>query len=352
MVLRVETRNGAARPAPRHSFSSVLLVHRLFYLYITDMRERIDPGSPLPLYLQVAEAIRYRVATGDIKAGAKLPSLRGAARGWAVNMHTIRRAYAHLEEQGIVRIRPKIGTIVLSPASALPAVAPRPASAGEFLAWVVREARERWSLSAPELVRLLRALDSPEEEGDPLVHVVECSELQAGDLARQLAARYRVRALPWSLDRAEEPPRGAVVATYFHYNDIRCRWPHRFADVHFMATHPDPALHARIPRRADGPPGAEPTEVLLCEREPAMARNIAADLTRILPPPGFLVRTTLEEPALLLQRAAGPVLFAPRVWGEMSPALRTHPCALEVRYVFRSRDLNAIRGELAWTPRA
>ena len=39
------------------------------------IRLKLDSQSPIPLYHQIAEAIRYRVATGEIPVGAVLPPL-------------------------------------------------------------------------------------------------------------------------------------------------------------------------------------------------------------------------------------------------------------------------------------
>jgi hypothetical protein len=339
------------------------------------MRERIDPGQPLPLYYQVAEAIRYRVATGELRPGAKLPSLRRAAVVWGVNMHTVRRAYLHLEEQGIVRLRRKSSPVVLGVggvggsgvAAAGPVAAPvlvgRLAGVGgatgtggdtlhEYVAWVAREAWERWGVPAEELAERLVSLAAASGGGDPVVHVMECSATQALDLAGQLAARYRVRALPWSLDQEGEPPAGPLVATYFHYNEIRSRWPHRFWEVRFAATHPDPALRTRVAVRSVPARSGGPVEVLVCERDAAMARNIVADLIRILPAAEYVLEPALEEPARLLSGATGPVLFAPRIWGEMDEECRLHGLALQVRYVFQDRDLEAMAAASGWTGRA
>jgi hypothetical protein len=160
-----------------------------------------------------------------------------------------------------------------------------------------------------------------------------------------------VHATGWSLEREGEPPGGAVVATYFHYNDIRWRWPHRLEAVRFAATHPAAALRQQVESlwAAEGRHGA--IRVVLCEREAGMARNIAADLARILPAPDFEVVAEVAEPAVLLERAEGPVLFAPRIWGEMDEALRSHRSALQVRYVFEERDLSAMAASAGWRSR-
>ena len=66
-----------------------------------------------------------------------------------------------------------------------------------------------------------------------------------------------------------------------------------------------------------------------------MTDNIAVDLTTILAEERFrVVRVTSDSPARMLERRrSGPVLFSPRVWGDLSPESRANPHAFEVRYV-------------------
>ncbi|HEX5724243.1 MAG TPA: GntR family transcriptional regulator [Longimicrobiaceae bacterium] len=301
------------------------------------MHPRLDPQSPVPLYHQLAEALRYQIATGALTPGTVLPPLRRAAAEWGVNLHTVRHAYAVLAEQRLVRTQAPTGTVVLASAGA----APR-ADAVEAFVRGVLQAAAGYGLSPAELQRrLAAAAGGAEAEAGP-VHVVECSETQSEDLARQLAAAWRVRARGWSLERSGEPPPGPVVATYFHYNDIRTRWPERFAQVHFASIRPDPALLDQL-RPFERSHAA--TSVLLCEREENMARNIAADLAAVLPPERFTLRTVVAaRPGEALAAAAPdqPVLFAPRVWGALTPAERADPRALEVRYLFDAHDLAAL----------
>ena len=63
---------------------------------------RIDPGSHVPIYLQIAEAIRAAVAAGVYRPGEVLPSLRAMATEIHVNPNTVQRAYDELERAGLV----------------------------------------------------------------------------------------------------------------------------------------------------------------------------------------------------------------------------------------------------------
>lgn len=63
---------------------------------------QIDPASHVPIYLQIAEAIRAAVAAGVYRPGEVLPSLRAMATEIHVNPNTVQRAYDELERAGLV----------------------------------------------------------------------------------------------------------------------------------------------------------------------------------------------------------------------------------------------------------
>jgi GntR family transcriptional regulator len=323
---------------------------------------RLDPSSPVPLYHQLSEAIRADMAAGTLLPGDRLPALRAAADAWGVNLHTVRHAYRALAEAGLVRTAGR-GSIVLRAESVSSPTIPDEDVITRFL----REAREQHGLSLHDVRRQLErqirgaepeVLDVPEPRGIPdprvgpaVVHVIECSTWQALDLAQQVEERWQVTAKPWSLERAGEPPAGAIVATYFHYNDIRARWPKRLTQVQFASIRPDPSLAGRVR-------GIVPTElrttVILCEREAEKARNIAADLAAVLPSPGFEIRTLVSNNPTTALHVAGktqPVLFAPRIWGALGPVERADPRAVEVRYLFDQTELAAVGERFQWRER-
>jgi DNA-binding transcriptional regulator YhcF (GntR family) len=291
------------------------------------------------------------IESGTLAPGETLPPLRQAAREWGINLHTVRHAYRSLADAGIVRTTVPRGTVVLGPAppTASPVTGPE-----DFLERMLREAREH-GLSPDDVRRRLQqqAGTTPTSVRAQLdvVHVIECSTSQALDLARQVQERWQVTAKPWSLERSGEPPPGTLLGTYFHYNDIRTRWPRRLGQVQFTSIHPDPSLAARI--RALIPPDTRAT-LILCERDAEKARNAAADLAAVLPSPAFEIRTLVaSNPATALHVAGRdqPVLFTPRVWGSLGPAERADPRAMEVRYLFDLAELAAVAERLQWRPR-
>src|SRR5262249_3316202 len=60
----------------------------------------ISQADPRPLYLQVMEQVRRRVAVGDLPAGAEVPSIRQLASGLQGSVITIKRADLGLEREG------------------------------------------------------------------------------------------------------------------------------------------------------------------------------------------------------------------------------------------------------------
>ena|SRR6266853_1092337 len=73
---------------------------------------QIDPRSPIPLYVQIADRLRVAIATGELAAGAALPSVRNLASTIRVNPATVVQAYRELEQAGVVESRQGAGTFV------------------------------------------------------------------------------------------------------------------------------------------------------------------------------------------------------------------------------------------------
>src|SRR5690349_17166555 len=76
------------------------------------MFEGTDPRSPTPLYAQNASHIRVAVASGEVRPGDSLPSVRVLAQRLRVNPATVVQAYRDLEMDGFVEMRHGAGTFV------------------------------------------------------------------------------------------------------------------------------------------------------------------------------------------------------------------------------------------------
>ena len=82
------------------------------------MTLRLNPLSGAPLYLQLVEHLKHSIATGAIKAGEQLPSVRKMAEDLLINPNTVVRAYRDLESEGIVELRHGSGVFVSESVSA------------------------------------------------------------------------------------------------------------------------------------------------------------------------------------------------------------------------------------------
>jgi GntR family transcriptional regulator len=62
----------------------------------------ISGSDGRPMYLQIMEQIKQRVAVGDWRRGEEIPSIRQLAVALNVSVITIKRAYLELEREGVI----------------------------------------------------------------------------------------------------------------------------------------------------------------------------------------------------------------------------------------------------------
>lgn len=66
----------------------------------------INPSSGVPIYLQIENQVKHYIASGALKPGEALPSVRRVAADLRVNPNTAARAYQNLERDGLLRTVP------------------------------------------------------------------------------------------------------------------------------------------------------------------------------------------------------------------------------------------------------
>ncbi len=76
------------------------------------MRWIIDYQTGVPVYLQLMQQVKSAVATGTLRAGEQLPSVRAMAEELRVNRNTVARAWADLEAEGVIANRQGLGCFV------------------------------------------------------------------------------------------------------------------------------------------------------------------------------------------------------------------------------------------------
>src|SRR5438270_9323460 len=73
---------------------------------------QVDANHPTPLYAQLERSIRFAIATGKLRLGDQLPTVRQLAVDLSINANTVARVYAELERAGIIETRRGIGSFV------------------------------------------------------------------------------------------------------------------------------------------------------------------------------------------------------------------------------------------------
>ena len=61
-----------------------------------------DFASSVPLYIQLRNQIVMAIASGDLKPGDRLPTIRALAQESGINMMTVSRAYQNLKMEGYI----------------------------------------------------------------------------------------------------------------------------------------------------------------------------------------------------------------------------------------------------------
>jgi GntR family transcriptional regulator len=120
------------------------------------MLNPIDVKSAVPIYVQVAEQIRQRIAAGVLVPGEQLPTVRRLATHLLINPNTVARVYRDLEREGLLRTRRGSGSFVTSTAAAL-AFTDRQSVLRQQLEELVVQAR-LYGVSDAALVDLLREI--------------------------------------------------------------------------------------------------------------------------------------------------------------------------------------------------
>src|SRR5204862_3859564 len=73
---------------------------------------QVDANHPTPLYAQLERSIRFAIATGKLRIGDQLPTVRQLAVDLRINANTVARVYAELERAGVIETRRGIGSFV------------------------------------------------------------------------------------------------------------------------------------------------------------------------------------------------------------------------------------------------
>jgi GntR family transcriptional regulator len=114
----------------------------------------LDHHSGEPIYRQIVEQIKYRIACGDLAGGDVLPSIRGLAEQLKINPRTVVKAYEELNHAGLVVLRQGQGVFVAEMREATP-VAVRSRAITEMARRLLAEAK-RLGANSPEVLNIVK----------------------------------------------------------------------------------------------------------------------------------------------------------------------------------------------------
>ncbi|HEY2908452.1 MAG TPA: GntR family transcriptional regulator [Vicinamibacterales bacterium] len=72
----------------------------------------VDPRDPTPIYAQLDRGLRAAIATGRLRVGDRLPTVRQLAVDLRINANTVARVYSELERAGVLETRRGIGSFI------------------------------------------------------------------------------------------------------------------------------------------------------------------------------------------------------------------------------------------------
>ncbi len=77
----------------------------------------LDPRDRTPIYAQLERGLRAAIATGRLRLGDQLPTVRQLAVELRVNANTVARVYSELERAGVLETRRGVGSFIRATAA-------------------------------------------------------------------------------------------------------------------------------------------------------------------------------------------------------------------------------------------
>lgn len=114
----------------------------------------LDHHSGEPIYRQLVEQIKYRIACGQLNPGDQLPSIRALAAELRINPRTVVKAYEELDHAGLVVMKHGQGVFIAADRTAAPAAERRRALA-DMARRMLSEA-SRLGADADEVIEILQ----------------------------------------------------------------------------------------------------------------------------------------------------------------------------------------------------
>ncbi|WP_289041172.1 GntR family transcriptional regulator [uncultured Aliiroseovarius sp.] len=169
----------------------------------------IDPQSSIPVSVQLRGALEYGIATGEIAANTRLPSVRKLAATLKLSPVTVSNVYATLQDRGHVTGRKGSGTFVTDRAPPSESDTRRLAAFERQIADLVKTGRAL-GLSRQDIA--FRVSVAPHKTAQP-IHILllgtflDATKAYADDLRPYLSKTDTVTAI--SLEQAQDTPHPA-----------------------------------------------------------------------------------------------------------------------------------------------
>ena len=84
--------------------------------HVIPFRCTIEPGDPV--HEQVSFAARRAIVSGRMRPGEAFPSVRALSKAIKIHANTAQKVIAQLQAEGLLEVRPGIGTVVCAPPAA------------------------------------------------------------------------------------------------------------------------------------------------------------------------------------------------------------------------------------------
>ncbi len=185
-----------------------------------------------PVYLQLVDQIRYRIAMDQMQAGQLLPTVRDVANQIGVSIHTVARAYEVLQDQGLITMRQGQRAKVMPLKEHSPSSIPFPMHSNhlEHKLREIWEEAQQSNISATTFKATVNRLISGEESWEPKLVFIECNRPESTQCAAQITRELTAVATPVLLEDLLANPEGtleqigrpmAAVTTFFHINQVK-----------------------------------------------------------------------------------------------------------------------------------
>ena len=93
-------------------YCNIVVLQYSYIILIQMINFKLDPKAGVPFYRQIIDQIKYGIASGNLKVGEQLPTVRSLAVELKINLNTVSKAYKELEIQNILETQLGSGTFI------------------------------------------------------------------------------------------------------------------------------------------------------------------------------------------------------------------------------------------------